>query len=129
MRSIVDEVAKRLIKRDIFAIKRYRAVPGTRSYRRYGTLAGHDNWFVEYNEQNAARFRESLLWVGGRPPVGMARESSPDTEADPPRSYEIGERVFFPLDVPPEAPREVVVQSLVAQVEGVVELLPSRERP
>jgi len=129
LRSIVDEVAKRLVQRGVFAIKGYRATPGPGSYRRYETLSGHDNWFVEYNEQNAVRFGESLLWVGGRPGEGMAREPSPDTEVDPPRSYELGERVFFPLDVPTQAPREVVVQSLVAQVEVIAELLRTGRRP
>lgn len=128
LRSIVDEVAKRLVKRGVFATKGYRATPGPYNYRRFGTLSGHVNWFVEYNEQNAASFGESLLWVGGRPPAGMAHEPSPDTEAAPPRSYELGERVFFPLDVPTQEPREVVLQSLVAQVERIIELLPKRDR-
>jgi hypothetical protein len=128
LRSIVDEVAKRLVERGVLAIKDYRATPGPYNYRRYGTLSGHDNWFVEYNEQNAARFGESLLWVGRRPGEGMAREPSPDTEADPPRSYELDERILFPLDVSTQAPGEVVVQSLVAQVEVIAELLRKPDR-
>jgi hypothetical protein len=47
LRSIVDEVVKRLVERGDFAIKGYRATPGPYDYRRYGTLSGHDNWFVE----------------------------------------------------------------------------------
>lgn len=85
LRSIVDEVAKRLSGMGIFNMSGYKATPGPGSYRRYGTLAGHANWFVEYNERNATRFGESLLWVGG--PLGeeIYRELLPDIEANPPR--------------------------------------------
>ena len=58
----------------------------------------------------------------------MAREPSPDTEAEPPRSYELDERILFPLDVSTQAPGEVVVQSLVAQVEVIAELLRKPDR-
>ena len=44
------------------------------------------------------------------------------------RSYELDETVFFPLDMPTQEPREVGVQSLVAQVERIVDLLPKRDR-
>ncbi len=129
LRSIVDEVAKRLSQRGIFDMKGYRAVPGPRFYRRYGTLAGRVNWFVEYNEQKAARFGESLLWVGGPSGDMRASEPSPAAEENPLRSYEHNRKVLFPLDVPLQAAREVVVQSLIAQVEGVAELLQRRNRP
>ena len=51
LQSIVDEVARDLSERGTFDMKGYRATPGPRYYRRYGTLSGHVNWFVEYNKQ------------------------------------------------------------------------------
>lgn len=127
--TIVDELAKRLVESGLFDTKGYRATPGPRSYRRYGTLAGNVNWFVGYNEEYAARFGGSLLWVGG--PSGDTRTHGPLPAEDgtPLRSFELGKEVLFPLDVPIQKAREQAVQSLVAQVEGVVELLPMQDRP
>jgi len=129
MRSIVGEVAGRLIEKDVFATKGYRATPGPGSYHRFGDLSGHMNWSVGYNEQNAARFEESLLWLRG--PRGSAEEDfgSPLASAEHPfRYYELDGRILFPLDIPEQAAREVVVQSLTAQVEGIAELLRQRDR-
>jgi hypothetical protein len=127
LRSIVDEVARRLIERGLFATKGYRATPGPRSYRRYGDLSGRMNWSVGYDEQYAASFEESLLWLVG--PSGSAQDLGPALE-NAERSYhyhELDGRLLFPLDVPEQAAREVVVQSLTAQVEGIAELLLKRD--
>ncbi len=129
LRTIVDEVVLRLSKTGVFSTKGYRATPGPRSYRRYGTLAGNVNWFVGYNEEYAARFGGSLLWVGGPSRDTRVQAPLPAEEGTPLRSFELDKEVLFSLDVPIQEAREQVVQSLVAQVEGVVELLPSRERP
>ncbi len=128
LRSMVDDVVKRLVESGVFDIKGYRATPGPRSYRRYGTLSGRMNWFVGYNEEYAARFGGSFLWVGG--PSGDTRTQAPLPGAGgkPRRSYELGTEVLFPLGVPVQEEHEHVIRSLVAQVEGVVELLPKRER-
>jgi hypothetical protein len=109
-------------------MKGYRATPGSYYYRRYGTLSGHMNWFVEYNEQNAARFGESLLWVGGPSRGKRAREPLPAADEYPLRSYELNKEILFPLDVPIGASREWVVQSLVTQVDVIADLLPKQDR-
>jgi hypothetical protein len=81
------------------------------------------NWSIGYDEQYAARFEESLLWLRG--PSGGAENIEPllAGEEHPFRCYELDSRPLFPLDVPTQAPREVAVQSLTAQVEGIAELL------
>jgi hypothetical protein len=73
--SIVREVAKRLSERGVLDTRGYGAARGPRSYRRYGTLSGHVNWFVRYNEEYAVRFEESLLWIGGPSGDMRPRES------------------------------------------------------
>lgn len=122
-------MAKRLSESGIFDTKGYRATPGPRFYRRFGTLSGHVNWFVEYNEEYATRFEESSLWVGGPSADMRGYEPLSDTEENPRRSYEHGKSIMFPLDVPIQAAREVVVQCLIAQVKGVAQLLQQRGRP
>jgi hypothetical protein len=129
LRSIVDEMAKRLSESGIFDTRGYRATPGPRFYRHFGTLSGHVNWFVEYNEEYATRFEEVSLWVGGPSADMRGREPPSDTEENSRCSYELGKSILFPVDVPIQAAREVVVQSLIAQVEGVAELLQRRDRP
>jgi hypothetical protein len=122
---IVREVTKRLSERGIFYTKGYGVARGPRSYRRYGTLSGHMNWFVGYNEEYAVRFGESLLWIGG--PLGdmRPRETLPIAEENPLRSYELNNEVLFPSNVSIEAARGLVVQSLITQVEVIAELLRS----
>jgi hypothetical protein len=127
LRSIVDEVAGRLIERGVFDTKGYRATPGSYFFRRFGDLSGHMICSIGYDEQYAERFEESLLWLRGRkksaedfgPSLAGAEHSF--------RSYELDGRLLFPLDVPTQAAREVVVQSLTAQVEGIAELLQQRD--
>jgi hypothetical protein len=123
LRSIVDEMARRLIESGVFATKGYRATPGSYYYRRFGDLSGRMNWSIGYDEQYAARFEESLLWLRG--PSGSAEDFMPllAGEDHPLRCYEVDRRLLFPLDVPTQAAREVAVQSLTAQVEGIAELL------
>ncbi len=128
LRSIVDEMASRLSEIGILDTRGYRATPGPGSYRRYGTLSGHVNWFVEYNERNATRFERSWLWVGGPSGEEMDRALLPRIEANPPRFYKLNKKVLFPLDVPIQGERELVIQSLITQVKGIVELLPKRDR-
>lgn len=123
LRSIVDELARRLSQRGIFDMKGYRATPGPGYYRRYGTVLGHANWFVEYNTENAARFEESVLWLGDSSGELAARELSFDTEGNAPRFYKLNKEVLFPLDVPIQAARGLVVESLVTQVDGIVKFL------
>jgi hypothetical protein len=76
-----------------------------------------------------ARFEESLLWLRG--PRESAKDFGPSlTGAEHSfRSYELDGRLLFPLDVPTQAAREVVVQSLTAQVEGIAELLRQGDPP
>jgi hypothetical protein len=50
-------------------------------------------------------------------------------EEHPFRYYELDSRPLFPLDIPEQAAREVAIQSLTAQVEGVAELLRQRDLP
>jgi hypothetical protein len=127
LRSIVDEVAGRLIERGVFATRGYRATPGPYYYRRFGDLSGRINCSIGYDEQYAARFEESLLWLRGH------RESAEDFgpslagAGHSYRCYELDGRRLFALDVPEQAAREVVVQSLTAQVEGIAELLQQRD--
>src|SRR5919202_3128338 len=45
---------------DVVDMSGYRAALGPHSYRRFGTLSGHVDWFVEYNKQNPTRFERSL---------------------------------------------------------------------
>jgi hypothetical protein len=99
------------------------------SYRRYGTLSGHVNWFVGYNEEYAVRFEESLLWIGGPSGDMRPRESLLIAEESPLRSYELNNEGLFPSNMPIEAARGLVVQSLINQVEAIAELLQKRERP
>lgn len=127
LRSIVDEVAGRLIESGVFATKGYRATPGSYFYRRFGDLSGRMNWSIGYDEQYADRFEESLLWVRG--PRESAEDFGPSLAGAEHsfRSYELDGRLLFPLDVPTQAAREVVVQSLTAHVEGIAELLRQRD--
>jgi hypothetical protein len=128
LRSIVDEVARRLIERGVFATKGYRATPGSYYYRRFGDLSGRMNWSIGYDEQYTARFEESLLWLRG--PSGGAEDFGPSLAGEEHsfRCYVLDGRLLFPLDVPTQAAREVVVQSLTAQVEGIAELLRQGDR-
>jgi hypothetical protein len=75
LRSIVDEVARRLIERGVFATKCYRATPGSYYYCRFGDLSGRMTCSIGYDEQYTARFEESLLWLRG--PSGERRTSGP----------------------------------------------------
>jgi hypothetical protein len=65
LRSIVDEVAGRLIERGVFATKGYRATPGSYYYRRFGDLSGRMNWSIGYDEQH--RPLRGILAVAERP--------------------------------------------------------------
>jgi hypothetical protein len=124
LRSIVDEVGRRLSEAGLFDTKGFRATPGPDYYRRFGTLAGHMTCSIAYDEQYAARFEESLLWLRG--PRGSAEEDFGPSLAGaehPFRCYELDGRLLFPLDVPEQGAREVVVQSLTTQVAGIAELL------
>jgi hypothetical protein len=84
---------------------------------------------IAYDEQYAARFEESFLWLRGHrrsaedfgPSLAGAGHSF--------RCYELEGRLMFPLDVPTQAAREVIVQSLTAQVEGIAELLQQGDPP
>jgi hypothetical protein len=121
LRSIVDEVARRLSQVGLFETKGYRATPGPHYYRRFGTRAGRVNWSVGYDERYAARFEESLLWL--RVHRRSAEDFGPSLAELPYRCHELDGRLLFPLDVPEQAAREVAVQSKTAQVEGIAELL------
>jgi hypothetical protein len=129
MRSIVDEVAGRLIERGVFATKGYRATPGAYFYRRFGDLSGRITCSIGFDEEYAARFEESFLWLRGHrksvedfgPSLAGAEHSF--------RCYELEGRLLFPLDIPEQAAREVVVQSLIDQVEGIAELLRQGDPP
>ncbi len=129
LRRIVDTVAKRLVESGIFRTKGYRATPGPTSYRRYGTMRDRINWFVEYDMQRATDLGESQLWVGGPLEEEMIRELSPDVEENPPRFYRQGRKVVFPLDLPTEVDPGVIIASLTAQVENIVEILWKRDDP
>lgn len=128
LRSIVDEVSRRLSEAGHFETEGFRATPGPHYYRRFGTLAGRMVGSIAYDEQYAARFGGSLLWLRGHrrsaedfgPSLAGAEHSF--------RCYELEGRLLFPLDVPTQAAREVVVQSLTAQVEGIAELLRQGDR-
>jgi hypothetical protein len=45
------------------------------------------------------------------------------------RCYEVDGRLLFPLNIPEQAARELVVQSLTAQVEGLAKLLRQGDPP
>jgi len=47
----------------------------------------------DHGEDARAELRENDITQRD---VGGGRESSPESEANPPRSYKLGERVFFP---------------------------------
>lgn len=64
LRQFVDGLVNELVASGQFDIRGYRATPGPGYYRRYGTVQGQINWFVEYNENNARRIAGSLLWLG-----------------------------------------------------------------
>ena len=127
LRSIVDEAAGRLIERGIFETKGFGVGRGPGFYRRFGALVGRMVCSIGYNEQHARRFEESLLWLRGHrrsaedfgPSVAGAGHSF--------RSYELDGRLLFPLDIPEQAAREVVVQCLIDQVEGIAELLSKQD--
>ena len=51
LRTMVDQVATRLIKAGHAVTKGYRATPGPGYYKRYMTLSGHVNWCVEFNTE------------------------------------------------------------------------------
>lgn len=127
LKSIVDGAAARLMETGAFRTKGYRATPGANYYRRFGTLAGRVNWSVGYDEMLSDSFEESLLWLRGPrgDKWGLDPASVPNGCAL--RFYESDTRPLFPLDVPGQAAREVVIQSLVDQVMGVAELLQQRE--
>ena len=96
-----------------------------RSYRRYGTLAGHMNWVIGYNKEYAVRFGESLLWIGGPLRDVKPRETLPIAEENPLRSYELNNEVLFPSNVSIETARGLVVQSLITQIVVIAVLLRS----
>jgi hypothetical protein len=123
MRSIVDEVVGRLIERGVFDTKGYKTGSGSYYYRRFGDLSGRMTCSIGYNEQYAARFEESFLWLRGHRKSAEDFGPSLAGAEHPYRSYELEGRLLFPLDVPEQAAREVVVQSQTAQVEGIAELL------
>jgi hypothetical protein len=129
LRSIVDEVAGRLIERGLFETKGYRATPGPDYYHRFGTLAGLVNWSVGYNEQHARRFEESSLWLRGHSRSAEDFGPSLAGAGHSFRCYELDGRLLFPLDIPEQAAREVVVHSLIDQVEGLAELLRQGDPP
>lgn len=76
----------------------------------------------------AERFTEAFLWVGG--PLGdmKNREFLPVDEENLLRYYEFNKEVLFPLDVPNQAARELVIQELVTQVGDILGLLRKRDR-
>jgi hypothetical protein len=123
LRSIVDDVGRRLSEMGLFDTKGFRATPGPDYYRRFGTLAGHMTCSIAYDEQYAGRFEESLLWMRGHRRSAEVFGPSLAGAEHPFRYYELDGRLLFPLDVPEQAAREVVVQSLIDQVEGLAELL------
>jgi hypothetical protein len=131
LRWIVDELAKRVSAKGILDTTGYGIGQGARFYRRFGTLAdGKFDWSVGYNEQDAARFEErTLLWLRG--PRESAEDFGPSLAGaeHPFRCYELDGRLLFPLDVPEQVAREVVVQSLTTQVEGIAELLRQGDPP
>lgn len=129
LRSIVDEVAGRLIENGVFATKRFRATPGSYFYRRFGVLSGRMTCSIGYDEQYAARFEESLLWLRGHRKSAEDFGPSLAGAGHSYRCYELDGRLLFPLDVPEQAAREVAVQSLIAQVEGIAELLRQGDPP
>jgi hypothetical protein len=87
------------------------------------------NWSIGYDEQYANRIEESLLWLRG--PRESAEDFGPSLAGAEHsfRSYEVDRRLLFPLDVPTQASREMVVQSLTTQVEGIAELLRQGDPP
>lgn len=55
------------------------------------------------------------------------RETLPIAEENPLRSYELNNEVLFPSNVPTQAARELIVQSLVIQVEVIAQLLRNQD--
>jgi hypothetical protein len=68
-----------------------------------------------------------LLWLRGH--RRSAEDFGPSLAGaeHPFRCYELDGRLLFPLDIPEQAAREVVVQSLIAQVEGIAKLLRQKD--
>jgi hypothetical protein len=129
LRSIVDEAAGRLFERGVFETKGLGVGRGPGYYRRFGTLAGLATWSVGYNEQHARRFEDSLMWLRGHRRSAENFGPSLAGTGHPIRCYKLDGRLLFPLNIPEQAAREVVVQSLTTQVEGIAELLRQGDPP
>jgi hypothetical protein len=127
LQSIVDAVAGRLIERGVFETKGLGVGRGPGFYCRFGSLAGFDTWSVGYNERHARRFDAFLMWLRGHRRSAEDFGPSVAGAGHPFCYYEHDGRLLFPLDVPEQAARELAVQSLVAQVEGIAELLRQRD--
>ncbi len=114
LQSIVKEVAKGLMEKDILDTRGYGVARCPSFYRRYGSMRDRMNWFVEYDMQRATDLGESLLWVGGPSEEEMIRRLSSDVEVNPPRFYRRGKEVLFPLQIPTQADPGVIVRFLIS---------------
>jgi hypothetical protein len=73
LRSIVDEVSRRLSEAGLFETEGFRATPGPHYYRRFGTLAGRMVGSIAYDEQYAASFGGPCCGCGA---IERARRTS-----------------------------------------------------
>ena len=105
LRSIVDEVSRRLSEAGLFEAEGFRATPGPHYYRRFGTLAGRMVGSIAYDEQYADRFKETLLWLRGHKGSAEAFGPSVAGAGHPFRCYKLDSRLLFPLDIPEQAAR------------------------
>ena len=122
LRQLVDRLVNELVESGQFDTRDYRATPGPGYYRRYGTVLGQINWFIEYNENNARRFANSLLWLGCPHTAEVEKKVLPlfdDSEFTP--QLDEG-RILFPLSAPSEF-GEIRITDPLQQIERVISLL------
>jgi len=122
LRQVVDELASKLIETGDFDTKGYRATPGPGFYRRYGSVAGLINWFIEYNEDRGRRFGQSLLWLGcpySEEILGRVRPLFDEEQIKPVFD---GDNILFPL-TPPSSTGAPSITEPLAEIRQVIDLL------
>lgn len=117
-REIVSELVQTLSQTKSFSTEDYSVGRGPDYYRRYGTFAGRRNWCIEYSEQYASKHEYSFIWLSG-PWDDDFNEIVDKDEGEGEETviaFRDEKRLAFPLIVPLDAAKPVILRSLLDQI-------------
>lgn len=121
--TLVNDLVGILIEKGYASTKGYRRTSNADYYKRYTTLFGIVNWCIEYNGVHWTDFQTTPIWLSVHSTSHPIERLNPLRAEIPSRLFEDKGRIIIPLKLPLGVERDVILKSLVQQIEDFKELI------